>query len=185
MADLGKNLATVIRPALIATALDAEKRAKKSVTAGESGLHRRTGKLAASIAGKVITEDHLPAAVLSAGGRHGGKDVRYAAIHELGGTVEAKPGKLLRIPLPEALTAAGVDRYGGRLRQMAPDKFVLIRSKKGNLLLMDRETWKPWYVLREQVTIEARPYLRPSLDAAGEKLEGRITSAVQQAMGVE
>jgi hypothetical protein len=90
--------------------------------------------------------------------------VKYARLQELGGTVNARQGGYLRIPLPPAKTGAGVDRYSGPLREIARGKFTVIKSRAGNLLLIDIETGEPWYLLRKSVTIRARPYLRPAID---------------------
>lgn len=79
----------------------------------------------------------------------------YAAIHEFGGTIQAK-GKKLAIPLPAARTGGGVSR-GGPLQY--PDLFPR-KSKAGNTILF-RPNGKgkaptPMFVLKQSVQIPAR-----------------------------
>ena len=113
-------------------AAQAETRAKGRAT---TLLTRRSGRLSGSIAGRVQRRPGYLAVRLSAGG--GGEDVKYAAIHEYGGTIYPKRGKYLRFPVSDdAFTPVGVSRGEG-----------------GSL----------WASV-ESVTIPARPYLQPSID---------------------
>lgn len=127
-------------------------------------LNRRTGRLANSIAGSVLTAREGIGIQLRAGGStRGGGRVPYAGIHEFGGTIKGSP--YLRIPLDAALTGAGVDRFPPPLRETGAGLFHLQESN-GRLFLFrsDEEDGPPWYVLKRQVKIPARPYLRPAMN---------------------
>jgi len=117
----------------------------------KSGVKRSTTKLRVTLAG-------------------GGKNVPYIYTHEYGATIRAKPGKALRIPLPAALTAAGVDRYPPPLKVTGRGKFYLAKSKKGNALLFNKRTDEPWYVLRKRVKIPPRPTIGPAFRFATKKM---------------
>jgi hypothetical protein len=124
-----------------------------------SRLMRRSGALAQS-----FTTANLGAASrLNGLGVAMGTDKEYAPIQEEGGTVKAKPGKYLTIPLDDALTPAGVVKGGARLRksggkwQTADGKPTFIRNgvifaKYGKT---DRSL-RALYVLKKQVKIPPR-----------------------------
>jgi len=136
-----------------------------------TALNVRTGHLRRSIAGTVRDTPEGPEAVISAGGRvNGGASVRYAGTHEYGATITPKRSRYLRIPLPPARTAAGVDRFGGPLRQSGAGLFTVIKSRSGRLFLKHRPSGALWYMLVERVTIRARPFLRPAADRAAADL---------------
>jgi len=173
------GLAEAIRPVLIRGSI----LVREWGTASLQATHRtRTGRLLASISGTVEVRDGSPAIVARAGGAGGRGTVRYARLQEQGGVVVPVHAKMLRIPLPVALTPAGVVRDGlggGPLRVIAPDRFYCRRSKAGNLLLFERATGIPWFVLRSSVTIPARPYLRPAVErVAREYLRPALSQAV-------
>jgi len=81
--------------------------------------------------------------------------VIYARILERGGTIRPKRVQWLTIPLP------GVK---GRARNFRNTFFL--KSKKGNLLLMQREInkIKPLFVLKKRVDIPAFQWLETSID---------------------
>jgi hypothetical protein len=136
-------------------------------------LNVRTGHLRRSIAGTVRDTPEGPEAVISAGGRvNGGASVRYAGVHEYGtkDPIRPKRGRYLRIPLPPARTAAGVDRFGGPLRQSGAGLFTVFKAKSGALYLRHKPSGQLWYKLVEQVSIRARPFLRPAADRAAADL---------------
>ena len=132
---------------------------------------RRSGNLVNSIGSKVHLGNQDIRVVVSAGGIGGRGGVPYARIQEYGGTVRAKPGKFLRIPLSPARTKAGQARYPGPLRQVAPDLFRVIRAKSGDLFLFKRYKrkgylGKPWYKLVKSVKIRPKFYLTNAVDRA-------------------
>jgi hypothetical protein len=131
----------------------------------------QNGHLFRSVAGTVRDTPEGPEAVISAGGRlKDGASVRYAGTHEYGATIRPKRSRYLRIPLPPARTAAGVDRFGGPLRQSGAGLFTVIKAKSGKLFLKHKPSGTLWYMLVERVTIRARPFLRPAADRAAADL---------------
>lgn len=164
----GKELVQTIRKRLYEAALKAEEYGKRNAT---TTLHARTGRLRASIAGRLESgPSGALDLVLRAGGGKESKDVPYAAIHETGSVVVPVRRKWLAIPLPIAKTAAGVSRYQTP-RDVPGLRFML--SRRGNALLVDKKG-VPWYVLKKSVTIPARPYLLPALLKAGDRLQEQL-----------
>lgn len=79
-----------------------------------------------------------------------GTNVIYAAIHQFGGTIRAKNGPFLAIPVtPEA-------RAAGSPRNM--DGLHVATTLAGQYMLVDH-AGRTQYLLRQQVTIPARPFL--------------------------
>ena len=123
-------------------------------------LKPRTGRLRASVRNEVTrTGDRVEIRLLA-----GNVKLPCMATHEYGATIRPRRGKYLRIPLPPALTGAGVDRRaGGSLRNDPNFAFVPARNLKGrNPLLIHVRTGKPWYVLKRQVRIPPRPTVGPA-----------------------
>jgi len=136
-------------------------RAAKLLLTGQS-LQVRSGRLRASVQSAVKEEQGEWLLSLRAGG--GERDVRYASIHEKGGVIRPVNGKYLAIPLPIARTAAGVSRY--KSPRDVPIKLAFSQSRTGQPLLVEsggKNAGRPWYVLRRQVVMPARPYLAPAL----------------------
>ena len=138
-------------------------------------LTPRTGRLIGSLRHTVKRRGATVEVTVSSGGGSGAAEVRYAAVHEVGsnGPITAKNGKYLRLPLPAALTGAGVDRNSNRsVRNDDSFKFVpTTRLKGNNPLLVKVDTLVPWYVLKESVTIPARPTLGPAAVATQKRLQ--------------
>lgn|GEM_PF-4950478 len=171
----------VIAAALVATGLKGEALAKLSVTTGgKSGLNRRSGDLANSIASRVEDGPQGPELSLSAGGRHGGNDVVYARIHEVGGTIRPKRAKFLTIPTQEAKTRAGVARVPSA-RDM---DLSWAQGKSGQPMLID-SSGVAMFILKREVKIPARPFLGPAFTEAAEGFRGRIGTQMLQLFGQE
>lgn len=161
------GLRVLLRRAAIGIALNAEGNAKRYAT---DRLTTRSGRLRNSIAGS--TRD-IPGGVqvrLSAGGRIQGQNVKYAGTQEgpPGGgshtTIRARPGKALAIPIHESLfTPAGVQRYPSP--RNVPDLFV-DRGRNGNPVLRNSVTGEVFYVLRKEVQIPAKRFMRDGLQDA-------------------
>jgi phage gpG-like protein len=99
-----------------------------------------------------------------------GTNLEYAPTHEYGGTIRAKQGKYLAIPLTKAARAAGSPRsFGIPLR--------LRRGGSGNLVLVDANG-QAQYVLKQSVTIPARPYLRPAFDDKHGEAQAQIGASL-------
>ncbi len=82
----------------------------------------------------------------------GNARIKYAKIHEFGGTIKPKNKKYLKIP---------------KRKGMMPDKLTVIKSKSGKLLLIQPIKGKKkgilWAVLVTSVTIPKREYFYPSM----------------------
>jgi len=151
---------------MVEVSLRGERYAKRYV---ETHKLWQSGHLFRSVVGSVRDTPQGPEAVISAGGRvNGGASVRYAGTHEYGATIRPKQSRYLRIPLPPARTGAGVDRYGGPLRQSGAGLFTVFRAQDGRLFLRHKPSGQLWYKLVRQVTIRARPFLRPGAALAAD-----------------
>lgn len=90
----------------------------------------------------------------------------YARTQEYGGTIRPKSKRYLTVPLPDALTPAGVLKGGARLVQRGKkyttadgDPTFVFRSKKGNLLVGARAKngkTRLLYALRSEVRLRPR-----------------------------
>lgn len=108
-------------------------------------------------------------------------DVKYAPTHEYGATITPRKAKMLAIPLPAAQTGAGVSRYASPLRQHGPPMFM-IKSRRGNLLLMSKESKQPLFVLKKKVRIPKRPYILPTIKKELPKVKKGLDKAVEDAI---
>jgi phage gpG-like protein len=95
-----------------------------------------------------------------------GTNLVYAALHEYGGIVTPKNAKYLAIPVNGAT---------GSPRDRADLK--LIKARSGSLVLVDESGVQ--FVLKDSVTIPARPYLRPAMDENVEKILAEIKAVLQ------
>jgi len=122
----------------------------------------RTRNLSRSLHQEVVERSNESAAVAV------GTDLDYAAIHEFGGTIQAKSTKYLAIP---------VGSYTGSPRKYSDLK--LRKTAGGNLVMIDAAGIVQ-YVLKRSVEIPARPYLRPAADENHEKVERAMGRAWKQ-----
>lgn len=172
-----------VRATVMRAGLAAERDAKRNAT---TAPRVRTGRLRSSIASSVEAAGESLYLVLRAGGVGTDKDVKYARLQELGGTVRPIKGKYLAIPVGPAKTAAGVSRYASP--RDVPG-LVFVQSLKGQPLLVQltgkggKAKVTVWYVLRRSVTVRARPYLKPAIDAAAAALPGQISEALGRLAG--
>lgn len=162
-----------LRRAFIASGAKMEGRAKVNA---RTRMKARTGALGRSIGFEVgLATDSTQDITLRAA-------TAYADRQDQGGTTRAEAGRYLRIPLPPALTAGGVDRFPGPLRLVAPDLFTVVRGPSG-LVLLHKETKEPWYVLRKQVTTSATKFLTDAVDdelaVLGDKLGAALVADIE------
>lgn len=106
---------------------------------------------------------------------------RYRA-HEFGMTIKPRFAKMLRIPFPGG-PAAFIDPYGGIRLRTVSQKFFLIKSAAGRLILVDDKTDRPWYILVRSVKMPKRPIVEPSRQAAVRDITARLS--VLLAVGME
>jgi phage gpG-like protein len=138
-------------------------------------LKRRTGNLAArtDVTVEPIGNSGSRVAIET-------RDIPYGSIHEFGGTVKAKSKEFLTIPLPAALTPAGVTK--APLTAFEPtflrkpkspsskaDWVVFLRNRDG--------TATPIFVLQREVQIPARKWASGALEDALPDLDRRIQTA--------
>lgn len=123
----------------------------------DNSLSKRSGKLIASI-GKSVRVSGSKFSDIQ--GQIGGS--RIAAVHEFGATIHAKKVKYLTIPLPPALNALGLPK---KRSARDWDNTFVIRSKKGNLLIVQKQGKGliPLYVLKPSVKIKPRLRLGDTL----------------------
>jgi hypothetical protein len=144
-------------------------------------LSRRTGSLASSVTGRSIREKGVPGFKV---GIFRGPALRYAGILEYGtrgynpkspyATIKPKRARALAMPMHDALTPAGVARYGGpREFEKHAGKLTFIPFDRGSGaiggLYTDKELMegdvdfskaKASYLLLAKVDIKPRWYLR-------------------------
>lgn len=174
-----KDRQGIFMKALTKATLDIEGKLKTAVT--NDRLRVRSGRLRSSI-GSIVTESgDTIIGIIGSGARQGDR-VKYANIQETGGTVKAKNAKYLTIPLPAALTSAGVLRQPAR---QWPNTFIM-KSKNGNLLIMQKTGKKlsrlvALFVLKKQVTIPASRYM----SSVAENMQGKVTDIILNGIRAE
>ena len=121
-----------------------------------------TGRLSNSIGFEVERRGDVTALTL------GSRGIPYAAIHEFGGDITAKKSRYLTIPLkPE---------FKGRSAREFSDLFFMkIGSNNFLVQKLDNGRLNFAYLLRERVSIPARPYLRPAI----QKHRNRIVQMIR------
>jgi hypothetical protein len=142
--------------------------------------HSRTGKLRAQYASDVLTD--ADGVTLNFGALQSGAALlSYFRIHEFGGTIRAKSGHSLAIPLDAAKTAAGVARGGPR---DFANTFLLKRDGKPPLIMQRQGTAVvSLFVLVKSVTIKPRPALEPTRREIQPELEQRAVADVERVLG--
>ena len=176
---------------LVNTALRAESEAKLRVTAGgATRLNVRTGRLRASIAGDVKVEGDAILVRVSAGGNsphprqlsptgtNTPGEVRYAAIHEYGGTIRPSRRQFLTIPVHDSLrTGAGVARFASA-RDVPGLQYA--ETSGGQRLLIHEDSGEVFYLLRRSVTLPPRPYLNPAIRTAAGHMNQDVLRAMRK-----
>jgi hypothetical protein len=141
-------------------------------------LNHNSGRLAGSIAGRVVKGKGYIGVKLSAGG--GKEDVKYAAVHEYGATgsnaITPKKARYLTVPVHKELKTAS--RVGRVPSARDVPGLTFAQNQEGEKMLVHEVTGEVWYMLRRRVEIEANPYLRPSI----EYIEGRMMPEVSRVL---
>lgn len=117
----------------------------------------------------------------------------YARMQEYGGTIRPKNKRYLTIPLPDALTPAGIMKGGARLVSKGSkyttadgDPTFIFRSKAGKLLIGSRAkngATKLLYVLRPSVTLKPRLGFAETFDRITlPLLEAELSAAAKEAI---
>ena len=119
--------------------------------------------------------------------------IPYARVQEEGGVVRPKNKRYLTVPLPDALTGAGVLKGGARLvprgrKYETADGLptFIFRSKRGNLLIGARaknDALRLLYVLKPEVRLKARLGFRETFDKITEPfLDAELAKAAREAV---
>lgn len=164
-----------VRRAVVKAAADAQAGA---VDLARARLETRSGSLLRSISWRLETDTAGEVeAVVEAG-----RGLGYS--HEEDATIRPTRAKMLRIPLPPALTGAGVDRYGTPLRVTGAGQFHVRRGRSGRLLLFKNDTGEPWYLLHPgPIQQRGRHYLRDAGQEAAKALEARLERIAGSLLG--
>jgi len=133
-------------------------------------LSVRTGRLKSSIGSMVESRDNALRAIIGSGVRQRGR-VKYANIHETGGTIRPVNVQFLTIPLTAAKTAGGASRFTARDVMEKRTKYlgsfirndiifgVIQRKRKGSPGKI-----VPLFVLKTSVDIPARRYMSVTME---------------------
>jgi phage gpG-like protein len=146
----------------------------------------RSGRLRASIGSKVLETEEGISGIIGSGVRQGGEGarVKYANIHETGGTITPKNTRFLTIPLSEALTNAGVLRFTARQLFAGETKydgaFVWRGIIYGYMIAKGKRPVTPLFLLKSSVTIPARYYMSRTLADIQGKLFSIMTKGVER-----
>ncbi len=142
---------------------NAAEKTKQQLVSNVSGpiLRRRTGKLAQSIQWRVQKTDVGLVAFVGANVLTG-RRVPYADILETGGTITAKKGKFLAVPLRAALTGAGTTKAPSP--RDFPNTFFR-RTKQGRPIIFQKNGNRivPLFILFKRVNIKPYKYMSTTL----------------------
>jgi phage gpG-like protein len=132
-----------------------------------SKFHIRTGQLWRNIGWQITGEEEMIGEIGT--GVAWAKSVVYARIHELGGDITPKRAQALTIPMPGVKGVA----------KNYPDAFCV--KLKGKPFLAQREgaKLKVLFFLAKQVSIPARPYMRPVLNRREPELRQAIDQVIK------
>lgn len=118
---------------------------------------------------------------LMVGVEAGSERIGYARLQEEGGTVRPVRGRFLAIPLPPALTGAGVPRYSGP-RAAGELRFVPIRGGQAGLLVRTKGAQEALYLLVREARIPATRFLGRAMDEGAPRLRDGASAAVRAAV---
>lgn len=96
-----------------------------------------------------------------------GTNLEYAVIHEFGGVIIPKNAKFLAIPVGNLVGSP-------RLHDLN-----VAQTRNGQYVLVD-QSGQVQYLLRQQVVIPARPYLRPAWDENIDKAVAEMVTVLKQ-----
>lgn len=167
-------LMAVLRKTMVSAAAKGQRYAAEHVN---QRLATRSGSLVRSIRGTSTVKDELIEVRLGAGGN---PPLKYAALQEVGGTVVPKTAKYLTIPVgPGLTTEAGVTKL--RARDI-PD-LAYAQTKSGQPVLVRQSDGTVMFVLKRQVRVEGKHYLRDAAQRVAKELPDILTTKVKAAIG--
>ena len=107
----------------------------------------------------------------------------YGRIHEKGGTIRPKRARHLTIPLPAALTGAGVARFTASQVIANPGSFGYTGTFTRNKVIFGTRgegVVEPLFALKTQVTIKAVGYLAHTVDDKRSWILAELQAAVDR-----
>lgn len=146
----------------------------------ESGLHVRSGDFRNSFAVMPVEEDEHGIR----GGMLVGQKLPYPKAHEFGAEIIPKKAQMLAIPMEEVLTASGVPRFAPRDAEAAGYDHVFFSPVGSQLMMFGVKNGQlfPLFLMVPQVTIPARPTVKPTFDANRQYIERQIKEAVDEGL---
>ena len=167
--DLSAQIEAQLQKNVEEACIFVQRDARRNVrTGGSSGLHRITGHLVNSI---VYEMGRLTGKI--------GSNLRYARIHELGGTISAGSGALAVPVHPDARKSGGPHNMTDLTfipRKGKPP--LLVRERTFGKIGGGRKAIDIMFVLLKSVRIPARPYLRPALAANQERIRNILRKGI-------
>jgi len=153
----------------------------------DTGLQVRTGALRRSIVPGPILSG--PAGVT--GSVLAGQKLPYARIQEFGGTIRPVHAQFLAIPLGPwskdktmPLTAKGVSRFGPLDAEQAGWRTFIAKNIIFGRQPGDR-TPTPLFALKKEVTIPARPYFWPTVEASRAGMLNSLAQSIMAAVNAQ
>lgn len=152
--------------------LDVEPAVQRNLAGGI--LERRTGQLAARtrVTRPKVTARQVSFAIET-------NNIPYGLIHEVGGTIRPRQKKALTIPLPAALTPAGVVRKTAGELLDNPSPFESTFAAKGVIFgKRPNDSIEPLFALAQKVEIPARKWASSAIDDTISQLIRRLDEAL-------
>lgn len=147
------------------------------IAVGGTILNVRSNRLRSSIGSRVYERSGELSAVVGSGARHGNR-VKYANIHETGGTITPKRTKFLAIPLAAARTR------GGDQRAISPKDFENTFIRNGVIYQKQGKKIIPLFVLKKSVRIPARKYLSKTLAMSQAKIMTQFQKQLERGLSL-
>jgi len=162
-------------------ALLVERKLKDNITGRL--LNVRSGHLRSSIGSLIETTDDGIKANIGSGARQGDR-VKYANIHENGGTIRPRISQFLTIPLDAAKTPSGVTRFTAREVKEGGTSYQSSFVKKGIIFgVLQRKGGKnsivPLFILKKSVEIPASHYMSITAQEMSQEVNVTILEGIR------
>ncbi len=168
--EVRKRVEAHIQKNLTRAAIIVQRKARANVaTGGPSGFKSSRGM--AGLKGSITYEvSRFRARV--------GSNLKYARIHELGGMIRPRSANALAVPLTDEARKSRGPRY------MSDLQYIPLRGRDPLLARVDENFGlDPQWVLKREVHMPARPYLRPALRQMKAQLKRELTRPMPKGAG--